>query len=78
MRRKIGTALHEHLVVRLKEISVREGRAMNELIEEALERYLATLERRSGPSLVQATAGKYKVSPEDFKTVMEEDFYVGE
>lgn len=75
MRQKIGTALHSHLVVRLKELAAEEGRAMNEIIEDALEAYLLLRERDARVDLVRRTAGKYKVTDEQFRAVMEEDMY---
>lgn len=75
MRQKIGTALHTHLVVRLKEAAEKNGRAMNELIEEALEQYLAMLESGQRMALVDSTAGKYKVSKEQFAMAMDEDVH---
>lgn len=75
MRQKIGTALHQHLLVRLKEVAREEGKAMNELIEEALERFLVSREDQVRVDLVEATAGRYGVSDEQFSAVMEEDLY---
>ena len=75
MRKKIGTALHEHLVVQLKEIAAREGRQFNELLEDAIERYLSSRNRDARVSLVDATAGKYRVSKKQLEEVMAEDMY---
>ena len=40
MKKKIGTVLEEEILVKAKERAVRDGRALAEVIEEALERYL--------------------------------------
>jgi len=73
MRRKVGTALHEHIVARLRSLAERENRSMNDLIEEALERYLTRKEHGEIPSLAASTRGTYKVTDEQFRHVMEED-----
>lgn len=78
MRRKVGTALHEHLVMQLKTLAAGDGRPLNELIEEALERYLAQRELETGGAIVSATEGAYAVTDEQFDTVMAEESHVGE
>ena len=77
MRQKIGTALHEHLVLRMRSIAVEEGRPFNELLEEAIEVFLARRRFPAG-SVVDATAGIYRVDDLQFEAVMEEDLHAVE
>jgi len=78
MRKKVGTALHEHLIIQLRVLAASDDRPLNELIEEALERYLAQRELGTGGSVVSATEGTYAVTDDQLATVMAEDSYVGE
>jgi hypothetical protein len=78
MRTKVGTALHEHLLVRLRDRAAKDKRPLNELLEEAIVRYLEQREREVSGSLVSATAGSYRVDDSQFRAAMDEDFHVGE
>lgn len=73
MKRKVGTTLDTTLYQRAKEAARRQGRSVNEVIEEALTRYIASDSSR--PSLVEQTRGTFKVSEKAFRSVLEEDFY---
>lgn len=73
MRRKIGTTLDATIYQRAKEAARRQGRSVNEVIEEALARYIASDSSRL--SLVEQTRGSFQVSEKTFRAVLEEDFY---
>ena len=78
MRRKIGTALDERLIVQAKHLAAREGRPLNDVLEDALRRYLALRRSKGGGSLVRRTAGAYRIEPGQLQQVMEEDLFAGE
>ena len=73
MRTKMGTTIDEGLLEALKELSSREDRRLNEIIEEALRRYLVLRELDGHASIVEASAGKYDVNDEQLAYVLEED-----
>ncbi|RME23032.1 MAG: ribbon-helix-helix protein, CopG family [Deltaproteobacteria bacterium] len=77
MRRKVGTALDERLIAQVKMLAAREGRPLNDVIEEALRRYLASRQEGDG-SVVRETAATYTVTPQQLKHVLEEDFLESE
>ena len=73
MKRKVGTTLDEQLYRRAKAAARQQGRSLNEIIAEALER---TLSRTAGrPSLVAETKGTYTISARALRRVLEEDPY---
>jgi hypothetical protein len=61
MRRKIGTLLDERLLKRAKERAAREGKALNEILEAAIEAYLARPPVRSSQRLVDEGWGAFRV-----------------
>jgi hypothetical protein len=73
MKRKIGTALDEQLYRRAKEAARRQGRSLNDLIAEALERTLSGAV--PGASVVSETKGTYRITPAALRRVLEEDLY---
>ena len=73
MKRKVGTTLDENLYLKAKDVARLEGRSLNEVIAEALERFLAS--RRSGVSVVKETRGTFHASAKTLRTVLEEDLY---
>lgn len=73
MRRKIGTVLDERLYQRAKDAARSQGRSLNEVLAEALERFLSSHTTR--PSVVAETRGTYKVSARALRAVLEEDPY---
>lgn len=73
MRRKIGTILDAGLYLRAKEAARQQGRSLNEVLAEALERFLDN--RAMRPSVVAETRGTYKVSARALRAVLEEDPY---
>jgi hypothetical protein len=78
MRTKLGTSLKENLVVRAKVAAAREGRRFNDVVEDALEQYLARQRFHPRESLVRATAGKYKVAKKVLRAIVEEDIYAAD
>ena len=75
MKRKIGTALDEELLSQAKLLAVQKGCPLNEIIEEALKRYIVQRSLDATGSIVDATAGTYKVTPRELAWAMEEDPY---
>lgn len=73
VKRKIGTTLDATLYQRAKEMARRQGRSFNEVLGEALERFLAA--GASGASVVAQTRGTFQVSKNDLRAVLEEDVY---
>lgn len=73
MKRKIGTTIDTALYERTKDVARRQRRSVNEVIEEALARYVAGSGSR--PSLVEQTRGRFKVPEKAFRAILEEDFY---
>ncbi len=75
---KVGTVLHKETLQRLKELAAREGRPISELIEEAVRKYERgeALERELRlKAFEQFRSIRFNISDEDFKAIMEEDYY---
>lgn len=73
MRQKVGTSISRPLLMRARLFALRQGKPLNEVIEEALEQYLAKAEARGGKSVVEATRGVLPASPEVVRGILEED-----
>jgi hypothetical protein len=73
VKQKVGTTLDAALYRQAKEAARRHGRRVNDLIEEALARFLASGVSRG--SLVEQTKGTFKVSEKALRAVLEEDLY---
>lgn len=73
MKRKIGTTLDEQLYRKAKEAARQQGRSLNELIGEALERSLSSATSRA--SVVAETKGTYTISARGLRRVLDEDPY---
>ena len=73
MRRKIGTLLDERLLKRAKERAAREGKALNELLEAALEAYLARGSARSSRRLVDEGWGAFRVTRRQLTEALRHD-----
>lgn len=73
MKRKVGTTIDEGLYQRVKDAARAQGRSVNEILAEALERFLNS--RSSPSSVVRETRGAFKVSARTLRAVMEEDMY---
>ena len=73
MRRKIGTLLEERLLERARGRAAREGKALNALLEEALEAYLARGSARSSRHLVEKGWGAFRVSRRQLNEALKHD-----
>ena len=73
MRRKIGTLLDERLLKRAKGRAAREGKALNELLEAALEAYLARGSARSSRRLVDEGWGAFRVTRRQLTEALKHD-----
>ncbi len=73
MKRKVGTTIDASLYMRVKEMARQQRRSMNELIEDALKRSLAS--GTSGASAVAETKGTFKISPKVLRAVLQENLY---
>ncbi len=75
---KVGTILDEEVLQRLKERSVKEGRPLNALIEDAILKYeqdeTSSRELRLR-ALDSVLAIKFNIADDDLRQIMEEDFY---
>jgi len=73
MRRKLGTLLDERLLTRAKGRAAREGKALNELLEAALEAYLTQPPARSGQRLVDEGWGAFRVTRRQLAEALRDD-----
>jgi hypothetical protein len=73
VKRKVGTILDEDLYSRVRETARQQGRGLNEILTEALERYLGG--QASRVSAVAETRATYRVSARAIRAVLEEDPY---
>lgn len=73
MRRKVGTTLDATLYQRAKEAARRQGRSINDVIEEALARFLAGGTSRT--SVTAQTKGSFKVSEKALRAALDADLY---
>ena len=73
MRRKIGTLLEERLLKRAKGRAAREGKALNELLEAALEAYLTRGPVRSSRRLVDEGWGVFRVTRRQLAAALRHD-----
>lgn len=75
---KIGTILEDDVVQKLRELSVRERRPQNEIIQDALNRYLSTSSRQKDlrkAALAQFCSRPFKISAKEWREIMDEDYY---
>jgi len=73
MKRKIGTTIDATLYEQTKDVARRQGRSVNDVIQEALARYIAGSGSR--PSIVEQIRGSFRVSEKMFRAIREEDLY---
>ncbi len=73
MRRKVGTTLDATLYQRAKEAARQQGRSINEVIEQALARFLSGTTSRA--SIAVQTKGTFKVSEKVLRVALDEDLY---
>lgn len=78
MRKKIGTALHEHLVVEMKELAGADGVSFNELLEEAIVEYLTRRRKGSAQSFLERTRGSVRLPPQVIEEIIHEDLHAGD
>jgi hypothetical protein len=72
MRTKIGTALDRELLKRARSMAVREGKRLNQVIEEALKEHLAR-KCSIGSSIVARTRGNLSISKETLDRILREE-----
>lgn len=73
---KIGTVLDKEIIRKLKERALKEGRPLNALIEEAIERYdqLDALDRTVRLKALDSFLSiRFNISKRDWKAITEED-----
>lgn len=73
MRKKVATTMDASLYERAKEQARKEGRPLNDLLEQALRRYLEAAGRTR--SVVRETAGAFNVPAEFVMEIAEADLY---
>jgi len=79
MKKKVGTILPEELLVKARLSAVKEGKRLNQLLEEALREYLAKREERSSTrSIVEETKGALKADEELVAEILQEEPFYGE
>lgn len=74
MRQKIGTSIRKPLLVQAKLTAARKNKQLNEIIEEALEKYLEAEKAGKAGSVVRAARGAIPASPQVVKHILEEPF----
>jgi hypothetical protein len=72
MRAKIGTALDRDLLKRARSMAARQGKPLNQVIEEALREHLAR-GCSKGSSIVARTRGNLRVSKEILERILREE-----
>lgn len=78
MRKKVGTILPEELLVKARLLAVKEGKRLNQLLEEALREYLAKREERgSTRSIVEETKGALKADEKLVAAILQEEPFYG-
>lgn len=70
MRQKVGTVLDEAILKRAKVRAAQEGKAFNELLEEALQAYLSRHIGTSGRRLVEESWGVFRVTPRELREAL--------
>ncbi|UCD84822.1 MAG: hypothetical protein JSU92_01140 [Deltaproteobacteria bacterium] len=77
MKKKIGTIMEEDILNRAKWTALKEGKKLNQLIEDALESYIKEKDKgRRDKSIVQATKGVFKVNKKVVDEILrQEPFY---
>jgi len=74
MKKKIGTALEEDLITKLKILAAKEDKKLSQLIEEALHQYLS---RKQGRAVAEETKGALRASSRVVRAIMEEEEFHG-
>jgi len=74
VKKKIGTALEEDLITKLKVLAAKEDKKLSQLIEEALHQYLR---RKQGRPVAEETKGALRASSRVVQAIMEEEEFHG-
>jgi len=72
VKTKVGTALDPKLLRRVRSIAAREGKRLNQVIEEALSAHLAR-KSSAGAGVVARSAGMFKLSKEEVDKILREE-----
>jgi hypothetical protein len=72
-RTKIGTALDHELIRRARSVAAREGKRLNEVLEEALADHLRRKSTASAGGVVARTAGSLKSSRRNVDRILREE-----
>ncbi len=78
MKTKIGTILEDDVVQKLKERAFKEKRPINEIIQDALSRYLTSgsVQRELRKSAVEHFCSRpFNLSANEVREITEEDYY---
>ena len=75
MRQKVGTVLDEGILKRAKVRAAQEGKAFNELLEEALQAYLSRHGASSARRLVEEGWGVFRVTPKELKEALKGEIF---
>lgn len=76
MKKKVGTILDETLLYKARQAALIRKESFSKLIEDALEIYLLTLEKKrtkSRRNISRETQGVMKINPDILKAVMEDE-----
>ncbi|HXW82980.1 MAG TPA: hypothetical protein VEJ86_01105 [Candidatus Binataceae bacterium] len=72
-RTKIGTALDRELLRRARALATREGKRLNDVIEDALGEHIRHATASVGGSVADRTAGCFKVSRRTIERVLRDE-----
>jgi hypothetical protein len=73
MKTKIGTALDQGLIRRARSVAAREGKGLNEVLEEALADYLRRKSTAGAGGVVARTAGSLKASRRSIDRILRDE-----
>jgi len=73
MREKIGTSINGFLLAEARLMALRKKKKLNEIIEEALAKYLDQEKMKQAGSIVRATRNVIQADPKLVKKIMEDE-----
>jgi hypothetical protein len=73
MKAKLGTVLDRELLRRTRSIAAREGKRLNQVIEEALSEHLLRRSGGNGPRIVERTAGCLKLPKKKVDQILRDE-----
>ena len=73
MKKKVGTALDEDLLLKAKQAALVRGRSLSHVLEDALRAYLAAAEKKKNRGIAQGTRGTMRISRDSLQGIMEEE-----